>query len=1089
MRHRRSGGITCAVVASAFLVSVTASALVPEAGPSALAARAFVAPELTISSANVPLERLRTQLPSRGAWDALERSGTPIDAYIDPRSGAATSLVEAVPLVPGSGVGNAVTLDDVSRRIGRAAPTVDAGVVADAVLAHVRQRKGVLGIDPAQLGAVRASRVDPELWQVSIPQRYRDVPVRHGRLVATISHGNLIVLGAETWGDVALASVEPTVSAEAALEAGFAHVGGRVAEDAVKDAPALEIVPTAPQELQRGEGFAGPVGRGYRHRLVWTFGFERPPSPERWELMVDAHDGTVLAMEDRNQYLERRQVVGGVYPVTNTETCTVPQRCGRMQSGTPMPNVHVFIPQVWTSESNQQGLFWYAGGTPSVEMRGTGDVEVSDGCPGAGTVAHGFPDGNVDLRGLNGDHDCDGAGPGAFTAASRTTLYETNRMREIARGYLPEITWVKKFPSPDGLQATTNRDVSQGAACNSFWNGSLNFYASGDGCRNPGEIASIIDHEWAHGLDQNDANGVLSNSSEGYADVAGIYRTRDSCVGYGLFQTRDHGCGALADGSGFNVDEGQTGTPHCTTDCSGVRDADFAKHADGVPDTPANFVCGRCVAGSGPCGRQTHCAAAPQRQAAWDLAARDLQAPPFDLDGETAFLRADRLFYRAAGAVGSWYSCECGQSPSSSGCAAGNAYLQWLAADDDNGTLADGTPHSSAIFAAFDRHGIACGVAPQPSPPCGIVAQGQPTLKVVDGVIANFLSWTEVPGAQTYSVFKSDGPAGCSSGKTKIANVAYRSYADIQVAAGHPYFYVVVAEGGSSACSSRASKCVRAAPRPAETFTLACAPGAVIPGPTAAVCTVTGTTYFDSPVTLGCVGLPSGVASCTFDPPTVTSAQGASVSSTLKIQAGVSAAPGTYAFQVRGAADPNVSGPEVPMTLTVGAAAGGDLVAAFDPALQAPSCGAVVGRSCDSRTLVRGRATTEPNPPNAIAGSCADGASGSGSNDRIRIATDDGMPFAAGRKVVVTADVTARAAFDQDVVDVFFAAEAASPVWQYAGSATPTASGPQTLSAGYKLPAGTRQAVRVQFRGGGTPVACAPGTQDDRDDLVFAVAQ
>ena len=37
----------------------------------------------------------------------------------------------------------------------------------------------------------------------------------------------------------------------------------------------------------------------------------------------------------------------------------------------------------------------------------------------------------------------------------------------------------------------------------------MNFFRSGAGCGNTGEIAAVFDHEWGHGLDDNDANGVL----------------------------------------------------------------------------------------------------------------------------------------------------------------------------------------------------------------------------------------------------------------------------------------------------------------------------------------------------------------------------------------------------------------------------------------------------------------------------------------------------------------------------------------------------------------------------------------------------
>ena len=56
----------------------------------------------------------------------------------------------------------------------------------------VEEHADVLGIDVAQLGAVRARPSNPDLWHVSIPQSLNGIPVRHGQLVAAISHGNLV---------------------------------------------------------------------------------------------------------------------------------------------------------------------------------------------------------------------------------------------------------------------------------------------------------------------------------------------------------------------------------------------------------------------------------------------------------------------------------------------------------------------------------------------------------------------------------------------------------------------------------------------------------------------------------------------------------------------------------------------------------------------------------------------------------------------------------------------------------------------------------------------------------------------------------
>jgi hypothetical protein len=1087
-RRRVARGLTSACLMAVLSVRPAAAAVPTVEPPDGLAAKAFALPELYISSGNLPLPAVRAQLPNRAAWETLAASAVSadgVDAFIDARSGTATNLLESVPLIPGQGVRNRVTLADLGRRLGRQVSSVDEATVAEAAMVHVRARQAVLGIDVAQLGDAHAAPVTPELWQVTIPQRYRGVPVRHGRLVASISHGNLVTMGAETWGDVTLATVEPDLTGDAALEAGFAYAGGRGSADEILRAPALEIVPFAPPEHQTGERFAGPIGRGYGHRLVWTFEFRRAPEVERWELMVDAHTGAVLAMQDQNQYAER-QIVGGVYPLTDTEVCGTPQKCGRMQIRWPMPfaDTGFAAPSAF---ANSAGVYDYPGGLAETRLSGR-FVRMADGCstfPLGTGISESAANGAIDMGGVNGEHDCEGGISDGNTAAARSTYYEANRIAEIARGFLPSNAWVQSL-----LGANTNQQINFAASCNAFWNGAtVNFYASGGGCRNTGEIAAVVDHEWGHGLDDNDANGILSNSSEGYADIAAIYRTQDSCVGHGFFETKDWGCGTSADGRGFNINEDQVGGSHCATDCSGVRDADFAKHADGVADTPFNHVCVRCNGGTGPCGRQTHCAAAPQRQAAWDLATRDLTGAPFNLDSQTAFLIASRLFYQGSGNIGSWYTCGCGgnATTTSDGCAAENAYMQWLTADDDNGSLQDGTPHMAALARAFARHGIGCAVPLVFNSNCGVIAQGQPALTVTSGVLQNSLSWTAPAGAQRFQVFRTDGHAGCDYGKAKIAEVTGTTFVDTEVATGRSYRYNVMAIGAQPACASKASNC--ATGTPLGTFGLSCTPQTVAPGNAVATCTVQSTGGFMSPVNLGCLGLAN--ATCSFNPPTVTPFPGAPASSTLSIHLGILAQPGTDAFQVRGIAPPNVGGPTTAMTLVIGQQTpGDDLFAKFDGTLQAPSCGDVVGRSCDTRTLVAGRAELGPerNQPNTILDSCADGTEGTGSNDRVRIFTAEGVPLARGRKVTVEAFVDAREAFAEDAADFFAAADASNPVWQHIGTVTPTAAGPQVLQAFYTLPAGSRQAVRVQFRSGGTPDPCSGGTQDDRDDLVFAVA-
>jgi hypothetical protein len=786
-------------------------------------------------------------------------------------------------------VGNAVGLGQLSVRLGRSVQAVDAQVVKDAVLGFVNDHRALLAIDNTQLGAARADQITGNLWQISIPQTYHGIPVRDARLAGSISHGNLVVLGTEVWGNVRGLNPNPRLTAADALVAGFTYAGGSSVMDEILRQPTLEILPTAPQEHQRGEGFGGPVGAGYGHRLAWTYVFRRTPDEEAWEVMVDAHSGEVLAFQDVNHYVNQ-QITGGVYPLTNTEICPNAATCGTLQSGWPMPlaDTGLASPNNFT---NSAGIFDHTGGTVTTTLTGR-YVDIVDNC---GAVSN-SSSGDLNLAGVNGNHDCTAVGSLGNTSSSRSAFYEVNKLAEQARGWLPSNLWLQN-------RITTNVNLNN--TCNAFYSsfgGTINFYRSGGGCRNTGEIAGVFDHEWGHAMDDNDTAGSLSNSSEAYADIVAIYRLQTSCVGHGFFWTTNKGCGNTADGTGFNQNEAQTGAAHCDLDCSGVRDADWDKHADHTPDTALGFVCNSCLASSGPCGRQVHCAAAPSRQAAWDLVARDLRGAPFNYDSQTAFMVGNKIFYQGSGNIGLWHSCTCGAS--SSGCGATNAYIQWITADDDNGNLNDGTPHMTAIFNAFNRHGIACSTPTPQNSGCAAGPTAAATLTVTPGNYQASLSWDSIPGATRYWVFRTEGHAGCDFGKALIAETTGTSYTDTQVANGRDYSYNVVAAGTSSSCYGLASNCASVTPggAPVPDFTLSCSPSSLtLPqgGSGASTCTVGSQVGFNSAVNLSCVGQPAGVT-CGFAPNPATPPANGTAPSTLTLNVSGGQAGGTFNFQVRG---------------------------------------------------------------------------------------------------------------------------------------------------------------------------------------------
>ncbi|MEM7354061.1 MAG: M36 family metallopeptidase [Acidobacteriota bacterium] len=180
------------------------------------------------------------------------------------------------------------------------------------------------------------------------------------------------------------------------------------------------------------------------------------------------------------------------------------------------------------------------------------------------------------------------------------------------------------------------------------------------------------------------------------------------------------------------------------------------------------------------------------------------------------------------------------------------------------------------------------------------------------------------------------------------------------------------------------------------------------------------------------------------------------------------------------------------VTVTVIPAGGGGAQdAVYNAGLGVPACLAV-GSSCDSTTLVDGRANLGPesNQPNTLDG-CTDGTSGTyhsdESNDRIVVTTLDGSNLTEGATVRIDATVWAWTTPSNDTLDLYFAADANNPSWTLITSLTPATAGAQTLSATYTLPAGALQAVRASFRYQGSEAACASGNWTEADDLVFAV--
>ncbi len=248
-------------------------------------------------------------------------------------------------------------------------------------------------------------------------------------------------------------------------------------------------------------------------------------------------------------------------------------------------------------------------------------------------------------------------GGGGNTAPSRTTYYHATHIADIARRHLPNEGWLNS-------QLRANVNINEN--CNAYWNGQINFYTSGGGCSNFAEISAVIAHEWGHGLDANDVEGGISKpSGEGIADLYAAFYDGTSCLGRGAFARV-----CKVKGDPCKVSAG----------CTGVRDIDYMQHDSESPHTM------RWARNN--CGGSVHCKGHVYSEAVWSLYKREL--PKLGYDDLTSFELTTHLLYKAAVNVRAWYNENAGAPWG--GCGGFTGYRAFLAADDNDGNLGNGTP-------------------------------------------------------------------------------------------------------------------------------------------------------------------------------------------------------------------------------------------------------------------------------------------------------------------------------------------------------------------------------------------------------------
>ncbi|MEA2600692.1 MAG: hypothetical protein QOF89_1684 [Acidobacteriota bacterium] len=822
------------LLAITFFLGGAVQAQVTKQGNDSLTSLVFQSDRLAPSQPIEPLESAQSEVApaTQNAWASF-RLSTPDGwkASVDKRHGK-IAFAEGGNIAWVPGRGNSLTRSDIAGFLKPGATKADLTSLEAIARSFLPRVAGMMGVDASSLVLSHGRSGQPagHVWFVDFDVVKDGMIVEGARILFRVNNGNLIQFGSENLPAPG-AAVPPTrLTRDQAVAAVASYIGGFGSGDTFLDGGSLHLLPANVASPRTG-GFDFGSGRGLAK--VWQLTFHRDGAVGTWQARVDATTGEVLELSDVNDYA---QATGGVYqnsPTTGPEIVR------------PMPYTNLST----GGFANSAGLYSFGGGTLTSTLAGQ-FVRITDTC-GAISLAAGAG-GNLAF-GTSAGTDCvtPGVGGAGNTHSAREQFYQVNRIKEVGRGWLPANTWLNQ-------QLTVNVNLNQ--TCNAYWNGStLNFFKSGGGCGNTGEIAGVSLHEYGHGLDQNDGTGTApeGGTGESYADITATIALHSSCVGPGFLGGN---CGGYGDA--------------CTA-CTGVRDMDFAKHVSNTPATVANFTQTHCGFGSGPCGKEVHCESYVPSEAVWDFANRDLPGAGTG----PAWTILDRLWYLSRNTATSSFTCHTGTTFTSDGCGAGNWWKAMRAVDDDDGNLANGTPHGGALFAAFNRHGIACTTDPGASISfAGCASPATPALTATPGDNSVALSWP-ASGTAVYDVFRNE--TGCDAGFTKIAGgTSATALTDTNVANGITYYYQMTAfPTGNEACASAPSTCVAVTPAsgpcvpPAAPASLTATSGvgsvalswaavtgaseyhvlrsAATGGPYTQVGTATGTAFTDTAVTSG----------------------------------------------------------------------------------------------------------------------------------------------------------------------------------------------------------------------------------------------
>jgi hypothetical protein len=324
-------------------------------------------------------------------------------------------------------------------------------------------------------------------------QYYNNLEIIDSRLYAKLTLDNkLVAFGLDVFSDISL-DVIPTISESMAIESASENIISSITKKSVEDN--LKILPI-------------PFNGKYDFHLVYVVrvSTQLTHGPANYICYVDANNGELLMRMNTVLYEAPPQanihVEGEVYSTHPFNPSSIENLINlRVQKG---------------------GGNYYTDSLGNVNVPGSGSATFSlEGLFAEVQTNGGIPSFNSQLSNANVSFDNSNS-----TIQERTAFYSVNKIHDHLKSVFPTFT---------GLDYALETNIDVQGSCNAYYDGTINFFAEGNGCNATAKIPDVVYHEYGHGINNYRYGSGMWNGglNEGYADIWAISLTQSPVLGYG----------------------------------------------------------------------------------------------------------------------------------------------------------------------------------------------------------------------------------------------------------------------------------------------------------------------------------------------------------------------------------------------------------------------------------------------------------------------------------------------------------------------------------------------------------------------------